>query len=231
MRNRLRLVLFGALLTASGDRSLAAARNEQLERDPNSLFSNTVDWYNPSPRGLESRKAVVLPSQLFVWVPQNHRQEAIALLSEHTIIRLSKGRAARLSRPVDAKALVKKQIVELTRQRRRVRDRVAAEKAYRLMRLSDDEVRSKRRMDETTAQDLDGRIRRLQTWKDRLGPYLLRTVALEAGGNFSGVLINDNLIVVHNAMASGPLPMEKCPVVAYLPIRPKRLFTSVAITR
>jgi hypothetical protein len=147
------------------------------------------------------------------------------------VVEVSNARAAELARPVDITGIVKNRIAEAAEQLRRVRNRARAKKAYNLMHLSDDEIRSKTRMDEATAQNLEAEIRQWRRWKGQLKPYVVRAVALKAGGSFSGFLVDENLVIEHNAMGRGPLPMEKSPIVAYLPIKPKRVYTGVAITQ
>jgi hypothetical protein len=224
-------VLWLAVVTSDTQSLAAATRNRLTGHGPSSLFSNTVDWYAPPPLHVDSRPRIVIPFQLFTWIPPSRRQAAIKLLGENTVSEVNNAQAAELARSIDITGIVRNRIAEMAEQLRRVRNRARAEKAYRLMHLSDDEIRSKRRMDEATAQNLEAEIRQWRKWKGQLKPYLIKAVALEAGGSFSGILVDENLVVEHNAMASGPLPMERCPIIVYLPTKPRRIYTSIAMTR
>jgi hypothetical protein len=56
-------------------------------------------------------------------------------------------------------------------------------------------------------------------------------VALQAGGNFDATLFAEDLVIHFGAMGSGRVPMERCPVIAFLPTKPRHVYTTVGMVK
>jgi hypothetical protein len=224
---------FIVVVAVAGNASVAATdERPQPVIQRGSLFTNTVAWYHPAPASLDSARGRAIPPECFIWVNSSRRKEAFQLLEKESAVEISQAKAAEFAgEPINMNAIIEGKIIDLEKQLRRVGDRVGADRDYKLMRLSDEEIRSKSSMERRFAQQYRAEIRGWRQWKNHLRPYLVRAVALKAGGTFRGVLISDILVVGHNAMGGGPAPMEKCPVLVYLPTKPKQIYTSVSMTR
>src|SRR5438874_10088520 len=128
--------------------SATGADGKELSRPTrrvDSVFTHTVDWYNPPPVAFRSRSEISLPYELFHSVPLPHRQEAIAFLGNNAAVAITDAQAAHFTRSIDAKAVVERRIQEATKTLHDIRDRVTREKAYQLMHLDQDEMREQRR--------------------------------------------------------------------------------------
>ena len=218
------------ILLTSDRQATGETRGTLTQHQKTSVFSNTVSWYTPPSDNLQPRQGVTLPYQLFNSVAPRFRAEATSLLSGDPIISISLEQAAHLASPIDVDEVVASRVEDLEKQLRYVGDQARAEKAYKLMRLDKEEIESKRRMARTTIRILELEIQTLRRWKGHLKPYLIRAVALKAGGSFDGVVVFNELVVGYTAMGTGPLPMENCPIVGYLPTKPRHVYTVVGIT-
>lgn len=191
-------------------------------------FTMTVDWYKPAPSDEYFRnsflKGFQIPGELFVAVPFSLRDEATVLLGDNDIIPLTKEQAKQLSAAIDPSKIVQSITTEkreklrffskperLTGSRGRQREEVKAGFQYSINHLSSE-------------------IQELERWH-HLQPYLIKAVGLETGGSFFGwqSISEDELMIVHGALGSHPVPMERRPVVAFLPRKPRKIYTAVGM--
>jgi|GEM_PF-2986272 len=202
--------------------------SELKNNSAHSVFTTTVDWYKPIPRSFNPDRGVALPSQLFSAVPIPLREEATLLLGPADIIPLTAEQVARFSSETDPNSVLQTKIQQAKEKLRFFEEKgpVDPELVKRYGKHVMDEWKQS---DQRIMEDLKREIRQLGELEHRLKPYLIKGVALEAGGYFSGTLISDDIVVRFEAMGSHAVPMARCPVVAFLPQRPHKVYTTVGM--
>jgi hypothetical protein len=226
--DRVLLVLLVTLLGLTSSQS----RERQLPADTKTepaqqVFTSIVDWYKPPPKSFDSGRGTRLPYQLFAAVPKPRLEEATLLLGDSNIIALTKEQVARLSSTADPDAVLHTRIEEAKEKLLFFQENPVNEKL--MTRYGNREVEEQKRRDQRIIKDLEREIKQLRQWEHQLKPYLIKAVALQAGGHFAGVFVSGDLVVSFGAMGSHAVPMERRPVVAFLPKKPRKIYTAVGM--
>jgi hypothetical protein len=192
------------------------------------VFTTTVDWYKPPPDTMKMDGGVEIPRQLIAPIREPLRQEATVQLGDDDTIRLTKEQATRFSPAADPNAVLQLITQERMQKLHFYRDHPVNE-ADVLNRHGADEVENQKSQHKHTMDRLSAEIAQLSQWQDQLKPYLIKAVVLKAGGSFSGAFFSDDLLITYQAMGSAPAPMERRPVVAFLPKKPRMVYTEVSM--
>jgi len=193
----------------------------------NAVFTTKVDWYKPPPRGFDRSHEVELPSQLFSAVPTSRIEEATVLLSKADVIPLTLEQVAKFS-GIDPKGVLQIEIQKAEEKLRFYQEEQKRPVNTDLIKeYGKHEVHEWKRRRLRYMSELKRDIAQFEQWEDQLKPYLIKGVALEAGGHFSGTLISEDIVIAFGAMGSHGVPMERRPVVAFLPKKPRRVYTTV----
>lgn len=190
------------------------------------VYTTTVDWYKPLPDTWTGRGDVEIPHEFFAPVPKALREEATALLGEEDSIALTTEEAARFSPAMDPNAILQANIQERTQELRSYQDDPLNE-ADVLKRYGADELKEEKLQRHNIMKRLASEIERSQQWENQLKPYLIKAVVLRVGGYFGGAFFSDDLLVYFQGMGSNGAPMERRPVVAFLPKKPRNVYTEV----
>ena len=193
-----------------------------------SVFTTTVDWYKPPPDTVKTDGGVEIPRQFFAPVREPFRPEATARLVDGDSIALTIEQATRFSHAVDPNAVLQLSIQERMQKLRFFRDH-PVNKADVLNRHGADELEKQESQHKQTMDRLSAEITQLGQWENQLKPYLIRAVVLKAGGSFSGAFFSDDLLIAYQALGSAPASMERRPVVAFLPKKPRTVYTEVSM--
>lgn len=218
------LMLFGPALVHSGERQRPGRVKAETFA---TVFTTTVDWYKPPPKSFDLDHGVRLPYQLFSAVPARLTEEATTLLGEADILPLTTEQLRRFSSTSDPDVILRARIHEADEKRRFFQENPVEEKV--LKPYGKEEVKRARQRQQRIVEGLDSEIKWLRQWENQLKPYLIKAVALQAGGSFSGTFISEDLVIGFGAMGSHPVPMERRPVVAFLPKEPRKLYTVVSM--
>jgi hypothetical protein len=192
------------------------------------IFTTTVDWYKPPPKHLDPNRGVRLPYQLFEAVSERLVFEAKALLGDADVIPLTTQQVTRFSSVVDPDAIIQSRIHE----RGEKLDfflKHPVDESDVLKRYGKRELEEQKRRHQRIMKDLALEITRLRQLEHQLKPYLIKAVSLQAGGSFNGILVSEDLVISFGAMGSQAVPMERRPVVAFLPRKPRHVYTRVGM--
>lgn len=192
------------------------------------VYTTTVDWYKPPPDTWTGAEYVEIPHQLLAPVPEALREEATALLGEEDSVALTTEKAARFASAIDPKAVLQSNIQEKTQELRSYQDHPLNETDV-LKRYGADELKEEKLQRHNIMKRLASEIERSQQWENQLRPYLIKAVVLKAGGYFGGAFFSDDLLVHFEAMGSKAAPMERRPVIAFLPKKPRTVYTEVGM--
>ncbi|HWM23627.1 MAG TPA: hypothetical protein VNP98_02290 [Chthoniobacterales bacterium] len=229
-----RTIVRGLLLGFSVTFLGLALHAEEDERSPaqmiaeatNPVFRTTVEWYKPPPESFDLSRGVRLPYQLFDAVPVALIEEATALLGDEDVIPLTTQQVTRFSSAVDPDAVLDTKIEEAKKKLLFFQENPVDLTLLKQYGMSGEEQEERRRR---MMEDLATEIKCLQEWERQLKPYLVKAVALQAGGYFSGVFVSQDLVIGFGAMGSHPVPMERRAVVAFLPKKPRHVYTGVGM--
>jgi hypothetical protein len=194
-----------------------------------SVFTTTADWYKRPPKGLNFDSVVRLPHHLTVSVPTLSRQEATVLLGTADAIALTGEQVARFGVTIDADAVLCARIDAVKEKLQFFQEHpVDEELSRRFGKRAFDEMRER---EQTIMNDMRSEIKQLSHCEHLLKPYLIKAVVLQCGGTFNATLAGKDLIVGFDAMGAHGVPMERCPVIAFLPTKPRHVYTTVSMTR
>lgn len=208
------------------DRELAA----QAIKSAGHPFTTTVDWYKPVPEDHAFVRGFVdgfeIPPHLFVPVQPSLREQATILLGDNDIIALTEEQAAQLAPGADPESVLRSTIARTTEELRFF-SRPEQEQAIQL--LSEREQAEARANGQGMIDRFSSEIKELQRWESHLRPYLIKAVGLQAAASFSGTFISEGeLMVIHGALGlKHRVPMERRVVVAFLPIKPHKVYTAL----
>jgi hypothetical protein len=202
--------------------------SELKNKSAHSVFTTTVDWYKPIPRSFNPGRGISLPSQLFSAVSITLREEAALLLGRADIIPLTTEQVARFSCETDPDIVLQAKI-QRAQEKLKFFQEIGPVDPELVKRYGKHEVEEWKKREQSIMEDLKREIRQLGEWEHQLKPYLIKVVALEAGGYFSGTLTSEDIVVRFDAMGSQAVPMERRPVVAFLPKRPRKVYTTVGM--
>lgn len=207
----------------------ADAREFPRRLDPQHFDSQaTADWHKPPPRSLDATLKLRIPYGLITAVSAPRIGEATTLLGRTNVVALTVEQVAHLSSPTNPEAALQARIDEVTETIRlfRLPSNEAVDKL-----LVPSEIRAQKRRRIIDIDRLTVELRQLMNWKQGLKPFLIMAVALQAGGSFEGTLVDDKLVINFVAVGSTAIPMERRPVIAFLPRKPRRIYTEVAMVR
>lgn len=195
--------------------------------EQNKSVANVVDWYRPLPeqfRGLETE--ISIPTELIRGVHPKHITEAIKLLRDAEVVEIAPSDAKYFSSVGDPKAV----ITVLLRQKRQKlhffsermpdsREKYASTTRNQLL-----------ASDQRIIAGLKKEINNYEGWQQSLVPYLIRAVSLgDTAAPFFAGMMSDNLFISHLGLGSRMSPMQRMPVVAYLPKKPRHVYHSATM--
>jgi hypothetical protein len=219
-------VLFGLPLSvspASHDEDLVAPKSARR------VFTTTVDWYKPPLNGLDSGLEKRIPYRLVVSPPTVLRREATVLLGGANIVLLTREQAMRFAGEIDPDAVLRADIDKQDEKLLFFQKNPLDEALLRRFgKRAFDQMKEDQ---QTMIRKLRSEIAQLCDWEHELKPYLIKAVALQTGGKFSASFHEEDLIIHFGGMGSQGVPMERCPVIAFLPIKPRHVYTTVGMTR
>ena len=225
---RIFLVLLVTLLGLTASHSRERQPPAETKAEPaHQVFTTTVDWYKPPPKSFDSSRGTPLPYQLFRAVPAPRLEEATLLLAGADIIPLTTEQVARFSSATDPNAVLHTRIEEAKEKLLFFQEHPVNEELMK--RYGKREVKEAKQRHQSIMKELEREIKQLGQWEHQLKPYLIKGVALQAGGSFSGVLISEDLVIAFGAMGSHAVPMERRPVVGFLPKKPRKVYTEVGM--
>jgi hypothetical protein len=164
---------------------------------------------------------------LLVSVPVALRQEATVLLGEVDALLLTNEQVAQFGVTTDADAILRARIDEVAEKLRFFQEHPVDEDLLR--RFGKREFDDMKKSHLTIINELRVEAKQLSLLEHQLKPHLVKAVALQSGGTFSGTLVGKNLFVSFIAMGSHAVPMERCPVIAFLPTKPRHVYTTVGM--
>lgn len=172
-------------------------------------FSSSVDWYNPPPDGGPlPPNAEAVPQELIVPVHGPRRAEATLLLGRANVIAFEPTHAREIAEPIDPDTVLHALIAEIETKLRIFRSNPAPG-------------------DAELVEKLQRRISRYRAWHQRLTPHLIKAVSLNShGSGFHGTLVEDTLFLDQIAAVRRPVPMLKMPIIAFLPRKPNKVYTT-----
>lgn len=212
-----RLLELGLALWSLGMIVCSASHADRL---PPSIIP--VDWYRAPARDPDetpASKRIHITSALIENVPRSFHREATALLRSADIVEITPEQAKRFGfrnvSDVILKSLIQKN-----------RARISELKSG-----SPERDGSHGQALASLVKELDGESKQYEHWIGRLKPYLVKAVAFSyLPQGFTGELISDDFIITFGTVlegSGGRLVMVRMPTVAYLPKRPRRVFTDL----
>lgn len=198
--------------------------NAETREATNEAFTTVVDWYRPyEQHGNETQ--IKVPNELISSVPRPLRDEAALLLGDSEVIQVTKEQAAKLS--IGEPEVFIEMRIDKLKEKVKFFEEHPVDDAESLKRYDKAEIEEQKQRRQAIVDDLNSESRRLLEWKDELKPYLIKAVALQAGGSFGATFISDDLVVYFVALGTHPVPMERCRIVAFLPKQPHKVYTAV----
>jgi len=200
-------------------------RNAETAEAANEVFTTVVDWYRPyKQHGNEIQ--IKVPNEFIGSVPRSLRDEAALLLGDSEAIQVTKEQAAKFSSIGEPEVFIAARIDKL-KEKVKFFEEHPVDDAESLKRYDKAEIEEQKERRQAIVDDLNSESTRLLEWKNELKPYLIKAVALQAGGSFGATFAFDDLVVYFVALGTRPVPMERCPVVAFLPRQPHKVYTAV----
>lgn len=180
-----------------------------------------MDWYNPLPQKYRSVRAeILIPTELLVGVYPSRISEATALLGDSDITEITDGQAKQISSIDDPE-----KALELLLEKRLTKLRFSRAYPPTKRTLSDDAWEQIQKSESRITATLEKDIRMYGQWKGRLRPYLIKGVSLNGGtAPFFGGMVSETLFLTYVGIGDRLVPMNRMPVVAYLPKKPKRVY-------
>jgi hypothetical protein len=219
-----RAIMAVFLTTMVGIGIFACHGKEKLEvGSSHRLWTSTVDWYKPPPNDFpDFRYGTGIPFELIKGVDPRRIDEAIALLGDADILQLTEEQAAQLSfaRDPDAvlRSLMKQRVDKL---------RFSLEHPIDVKKSSKQTVA----IHQIAADELKSDIKKFREWEHRLKPYLIKAVTLGGTTPFGARLVSEDLLVVQIGVGQHPVPMKRMPVVAFLPMKPRRIYNDIEMMK
>jgi hypothetical protein len=223
------LLLLGATVNLSLSPTARSGVPKSSITRPGSVFTTKVDWFKRPPKGLALGSGTRLPYGLTVAVPAALRQEAASLLGEADTLSLTNEQVARFGVTTDVDSICRARIDELEVKLKFFQEHPVEVDMSRRFGKREFEDMKKRQL--VVMNDLRVEIEQVKQLDHQLKPYLVKAVILQSAGTFSATLVGDQLVVRFDAMGSHAVPMERCPVVAFLPTKPRRVYTAVGMTQ
>ncbi|HEY4284333.1 MAG TPA: hypothetical protein VGM62_14815 [Chthoniobacterales bacterium] len=181
------------------------------------LFSTRAEWYNPEPDDLKPPQHwSEIPREVIAAVMPDKHTEAAAWLGENDVISLSDTQTRSLGCPVHPdetlKGLIKDREGRVT----------LLESSY----LNDKNAR-------ILLRNLKQEVADYTAWRGQLRPYLIKAVSLNPQGLGFHAKFADKTLFLDQITPIGdtPVPMINMPVVAFLPVKPDKIYTSFTTVR
>jgi hypothetical protein len=183
-------------------------------------FTSKDSWYTACTElGGQSNE---IPRHLIKVVPQKNLSEAIKSLESVSVLPLSLAEARLLvaEERLDPDLLLeedaKQADAEAMRREKESKEPAFAGATAKKMKMWAQENRQK--ADETRSQ------------KGKLKPYLVRALVLNEGtGAFSVYQNISSICVFHGSLGKSAVPMQRRPIVVFLPRQPKKVYVTVSM--
>ncbi len=184
--------------------------------------ASSVDWYKPPPE--EYRKVdaeISIPTELVGGVYPYRMEEAISLLGDAEIIEITKEQASHLSFVGDSVVVVRALLEKRTKKLTFLLEHPPHSREKYNKEAWEQILATNQRVIAGVEKD----IKNYEEWQKGLKPYLIKAVCFGgATAPFFGGMVSDNLFISHIGLGSQLLPMQRMPVVAYLPEKPKHIY-------
>ena len=187
-------------------------------------FSSTVDWWKPPPRIFQSNECITIPRELVRGVAASVFDDAVALLRNKDAVELTREEARRLAPNRDPN-----QLIEVLIEQKKKDLRFLSEHPAESFPGPKAELKEAKASEQRRTKKLNSEIKQFEQWKHLLKPYLIKAVTLQGIEGFVADFCGDDLLVEQMSLGGAPLPMKRMPVVAFLPKKPQRIYTSVSM--
>jgi hypothetical protein len=192
--------------------------------------STSVEWSTPPPPAVDANQGISLPLGLIRPVHARLRTNAIALLRLHSTVPLTQAHAQQLAGVDNPERVLSDSIQELNSTlqtfelyptiKNTVGDNVEA-----------DEIKRQEEQRKYDMEHLRLKINTLTTWKNKLKPYLVRSIEVGPYTAVGASLHEKTLLVVAGAVGGPPARERRSAIVVYLPLEPKQVYTAVSHMR
>jgi hypothetical protein len=212
----------------------------------NKPWTSTSEWYRPIPDDLSRRMSAAIlaagiftfevPGDLIYPVRPPFRERAASLLAEKSLVALSNRQCRSISCPTNGDALLAKAIGKIQEKLDvNLKNPFVPERLT--LPISDE---SKKRIVDQQQRMIGiyrAEIGRLEAWRNRLHPFLVRAVVLNesrisfspSANGFSGRMFGDTFVVHHVCNGQDAVPMKNVPIVAFLERKPAQVYQSVSM--
>jgi len=194
-------------------------------------FSTTVDWYSRPPKGSVGSDSIAVPRELMQSVLEEKRAEAAKLLGDASAIPIDATQARELARLENPDVLLDgllknlrggiKNLEEIARETRADFNKGTG------FNIDEYNWQQNQASNRRGLEDRKRNLAKYLAWYHQLTPYLLKAVSLDDEGlGFHGTLVGRVLYVDQITPVTRKVPMRRMPVVAFLPFKPEKIYTS-----
>jgi hypothetical protein len=199
-----------------------------------------VDWYKPRPDNVDTRGYATVYNDLMIAVPDRLHREAIAVLGNSDLVELRKEQAKHFGFRAEPDSVLRSLIQQSTQDIRQSQ-KFAANVKTRRTEYSVLEFKKAVEGQQSLIKDSNAEIKRYQEWMGRLRPYLIRSVTFRESHDahkvgqredFDGIIGSGNLVIYFGSSgvtSNSRFRMIRMPVVAYLPIKPRHVYTEMTL--
>lgn len=210
----------------------------QIPRGPTShqRFITTADWYKPPSENLGRTRAEI-DHDLIKGVPSHLHRESIALLGDAAVIDLTKEQAKHFGFQAEPDSILRTLIQNKAKGLRQLHAWLADVKEGRTP-YSPSQAKKVVENQQSSVKRDNAEIKQCQQWIGQLKPYLIKSVTLQNTGEprgvggtegFDGYLTARDLVIVFGTVGTQPVIMVRMPVVAYLPMKPRHVYTRLSM--
>jgi hypothetical protein len=162
-------------------------------------------------------------------VPDPLRNTCTTFLDAHDFVALTNEQGKQFGAVKDPEAMLEDKIADLTSSLRTFEEYSITGKDAIKWGYDRAELKSQERHRAHNIARLRLQIAQLSGWRQRLKPYLCKTVELQPYGIFGGNLFRRTLVTNVGGLGSAPRTMHACPVIAFLPYKPLHVYTAVGL--
>lgn len=203
-----------AAVMITGAESGGVVNEVIIDESPEVPFSNKTEWYKPEPAGLKPLKHwSEIVRELMAAVVSDKRVQAAKMLGADDVVSLSETQATDLSGLLHPDKIL---------------DNLVKDREQGIAFLQSDPSWLKHDGVPAGIRRRKQEIIEYRAWRHRLCPYLIKAVSLNPDGlGFHAKLAGQTLFVDQiTPVPDHPIPMINMPIVAFLPVKPDKIYTS-----
>jgi hypothetical protein len=198
----------------------------RTERTPLEKSRRTQEWYKRFPRNFDPNLAITVPVGLVNAVPPALREHCADLLQEREVIPLTSTQAKALGGR-EANSILDTEIANLKRSLQAFEEHPIRKNDGTVLGDDPSELKSQKSRRAGNIAHLRARIAQLAAWKDKMQPYLVKTVAFEPPGVVGGAVSKDMLVITAGILGHRAGMLRWWPVVVFSPAKPTRVYSAV----